>query len=546
MATKSKSRAKKKSAQKSKTRKPVAIAKGLKKQKIDTLKVFNPRTAEVIDEVPQTGLKEVKEIHKRLTDGQVQWNALGLKKRQKMVLKIRDWLLENIEDVAETIAKDNGKSTTEAIIAEVYPVIDLIHHFARKSTDYLSDEQIPLGNPLLANKKSFLSYEGRGPILVISPWNYPFSIPMGEIVFALIAGNSVLLKASSETPLVGLKMLEVIRAAGIPSYAFEIVTGPGRTLGEEILNYRWAHISFTGSVGIGKHVMKRAADFLTPVKMELGGKDPMIVCSDADLERAANAAIWGAFTNAGQTCASVERVYVMNDVADEFTRLVVEKTRKLRSYLDSPDEFEIGPMTVLSQYEIVKKHIREAQLKAKIAVGGLPEKRTTGWYIPATVITDVNHSMNFMKEETFGPTLPIMRVNSEEEAIKLANDSDFGLTASVFTKSNKKGKAIARQIKAGSVCVNDCLYSHGLKETPWMGLKDSGFGIAHSKWGIEEMAQRKHINYDIMPTKRNLWWYPYSKDLHESMKGAARFSAKRSLFGLFKVMKMVKKMFTSF
>ena len=280
--------------------------------------------------------------------------------------------------------------------------------------------------------------------------------------------------------------------------------------------------------------------------MELGGKDPMIVCSDADLERAANAAIWGAFTNAGQTCASVERVYVMNDVADEFTRLVVEKTRKLRSYLDSPDEFEIGPMTVLSQYEIVKKHIREAQLKAKIAVGGLPEKRTTGWYIPATVITDVNHSMNFMKEETFGPTLPIMRVNSEEEAIKLANDSDFGLTASVFTKSNKKGKAIARQIKAGSVCVNDCLYSHGLKETPWMGLKDSGFGIAHSKWGIEEMAQRKHINYDIMPTKRNLWWYPYSKDLHESMKGAARFSAKRSLFGLFKVMKMVKKMFTSF
>ncbi len=541
-------RKKSKTAGKTKKRKPVAVVKKTRKsKKIDTLKVFDPKTGNVIEEVTQTSVKEVPAIYDELVTGQKHWGAKSIKYRQRVIKKVRDYITDNIEDVAATIAKDNGKSSTEAIIAEVMPVIDLAHHWSKQAGKVLADEKIKITNPLLANKKSMMTYEAKGPVLVISPWNYPFSIPMGEILFALLAGNSVCLKSSSETPLVGLKIQEILRAAGIDKSVFQSVTGPGRTVGEAILNHRWAHISFTGSVGIGKHVMAKAAQHLTPVKMELGGKDPMVVCSDADLERAANGAVWGAFTNAGQTCAAIERVYVMNDIADKFIDLVVDKTNKLRSYLESPDSYEMGPVTVKSQYDLVIKHIREAVTKkASILTGGLPDKRTPGWYIPPTVITNVDHSFNLMNEETFGPTLAIMKVGSEEEAIELANDSEFGLTASVWTKSLKKGKALARQIEAGTVCVNDHLYTHGLKETPWMGLKDSGFGISHSRWGLEEMSQRKHINYDILPTKRNIWWYPYNKDLHEAMKGVATFATRRSIGGLMKVMKVFKKMFTNF
>ena len=519
-----------------------------KSKKSDTLKVLDPKTGKVFDEVVQTPVQEIPAIYEELVEGQKQWASISLKNRQKLILGIRDWVLNNIEDLALVISQDNGKSNTEAIIAEIYPVIDLIDHFGKKAHHYLEDEKIKLNNLLLWSKKSFLAYQARGPVLVISPWNYPFSIPMGEIIFALLVGNSVLLKASSETPLVGLKMLEILRAAGIPKYAFQVATGPGRTIGKAILEHRWAHISFTGSVKTGKQVMAKAAKHLTPVKMELGGKDPMIVCADADLERAANGAVWGAFTNAGQACASVERVYVEEIVAQKFIDLVVDKTNKLRSYLDSPSDYEVGPMTVKSQYEIVLKHIREAKKKnAPILTGGLPERRTNGWFIPPTVIIGVDHSFNLMIEETFGPTLPIMVVKDVDEAIELANDSVFGLTASIWTKSRYKGIKLARKIEAGTVCVNDCLYSHGLKETPWMGIKDSGFGVAHSKWGLEEMAQKKHINFDTFPTKRNLWWYPYGKPMHDAIKGASRFTVNKLRLGsLGKVLKLIKKMYSNF
>ncbi|MDH5716733.1 MAG: aldehyde dehydrogenase family protein [Spirochaetia bacterium] len=496
--------------------------KQLSKKNNDIINVYDPKTGTKIDEIKKTPIKEIKNIYKILSDGQIKWSNIELKKRKKILLNVRDYLHENIDDLAETISKDNGKSKTDALVTDIFPADMVFNTFVKKAEKYLSDETINLETKIVINKRSYISYQPRGPVAVISPWNYPFSYPFFEAILSLLCGNTVLLKGSPETVLVSLKVEEILRAGGVPEYAFQNIIG-GKEAGEEILNYPWRYISFTGSTETGKRIMSRAAENLTPVKMELGGKDPMIVLSDANLERASNGAVWSAFMISGQSCASVERVYVMKDIADKYIDLVVEKTKKLRGYLDSPEDYEIGPITAKFQYDKILKHIKEAKQKAKILTGGEVSSKIKGWYIPPTVITNVDHSMNFMKDETFGPLLPIMRVESIEEAINLANDSDYGLTASVWTKNLRLGKKIAGKINAGTVTINDHLYTQGLSKAPWLGArKNSGFGISKGIWGIRELTQIKHINYDIFPLKRNLWWFPTTKNKYDSFKAVIK------------------------
>jgi succinate-semialdehyde dehydrogenase/glutarate-semialdehyde dehydrogenase len=387
-------------------------------------------------------------------------------------------------------------------------------YFARETAKLLRDEKFTLS--VFRNKKSSVRCFPLGVVGIISPWNYPFSIPIGEVVMGLMAGNAVLLKPSEYTPLVGLWIGELFRAAGLPAGILQVLTGDGTT-GAALVESAIDKIFFTGSIRTGRKIAEIAAHRLMPVVLELGGKDAMIVCADAPFERTVNGALWGAFTNCGQTCASVERLYVVESIAERFINAVVEKTKTLR--VGSEGTVDIGPLNNARQLEIVAEQVNDAIAKgARALTGGGRIERLPGYFFEPTVLVNVNNSMRLMQEETFGPVLPIVVVKDEAEAIREANHSNYGLLASVWTKDTNRGKALAAQVEAGTIIINDVIYTHGAAETPWFGVKESGLGITHSKHGLREFVRMKHINWDMMPMKTNLWWFPYSAKQERALK----------------------------
>jgi len=481
---------------------------------------INPATLDLLGEVK---IMEAEEIADRVDMAEKAfpaWAKLSLEDRGGYLNVLKDQVIKHFDDIAEIISKEMGKPRIEAVIAEIMVVVDLIDYFVKHASKFLADEPVPLHIAKVI-KTSKITYRPYGPVAVISPWNYPFAIPMGSIVMALLAGNTVLFKPASDAILIGKKIEELIDAANFPEGVFNFISAPGSAISKALIGPKIRKIVFTGSVPIGKQVMETASKYLIPVVLELGGKDPMIVCKDANIELAANGAVWGAFTNAGQVCASVERVYVMKEIADEFINKVVEKTKKLRIGQDTDFNVDIGPMVNEGQLHIVEEHVVDAKQKgAKILTGGERLKDLKGFFFPPTVLTEVNHTMKCMTEETFGPLLPIMVVNDEKEAIDLANDTIYGLTASVWTKDRERGEEIARQINAGTVTINEHAYTYGLPETPWGGIKDSGIGRTHSKIGLMEMVVPYHINIDHFPDSMNSrpWFYPYSKERYELFK----------------------------
>lgn len=481
---------------------------------------INPATLELIGEVR---IMEADEILQRVEMAEKafpEWAKLSLEERGGYLNTLKDQIIKHFDDITKIISEEMGKPRIEAAIAEMMVVVDLIDYFVKNASKFLADEPIPLHIAKVI-KTSKITYRPYGPVVVISPWNYPFAIPMGSIVMALLAGNTVLFKPASDAILIGKKIEELINSIGLPEGVFNFISAPGSAIGKSLIGPKIRKIVFTGSVQIGKQVMETASKYLIPVVLELGGKDPMIVCKDANIELAANGAVWGAFTNAGQVCASVERVYVMKEVADDFIKKVVEKTKRLRVGQDTDFGVEIGPMVNEGQLHIVEEHVADAKQKgAKILTGGERLRDLKGFFFPPTVLIDVNHTMKCMTEETFGPLLPIMIVNDEKEAINLANDTVYGLTASVWTKDRERGEEIARQINAGTVTINDHAFTYGLPETPWGGIKDSGIGRTHSKIGLLEMVVPYHINIDHFPDSMNKrpWFYPYSKEKYELFK----------------------------
>ena len=476
----------------------------------EMLNVENPATGELIAELPSLDRAATLELVRRARAAQPAWEALGFRGRGALMRDMRKWLIDNRRRVIRTLSDENGKPYEDAQL-EVFYCADALGFWAKKAPKWLADERERPHSPLLLGRKVINRYLPYGVVGVIGPWNYPLINNFGDAIPGLMAGNSVVLKPASITPLSSMLMQEGLREVGVPDDVFVVANGPGSTVGRALVD-SVDMLHFTGSTEVGKRLAEQAAKRLLPVTLELGGKDPMIVLRDANLERAANAAVWGALQNGGQTCISIERVYVESDAYEPFVVKVVEKVAQLRQGPPGgPGEVEIGAVTSPEQAEVIKDHLRDAVAKgAKIEVGG-KRRAGSGWFFEPTVLTNVDHSMKIMREETFGPTLPIMRVGSEEEAVRLANDSDLGLDASVFAKDPDHAERVARRLESGAAVVNDALLNYFAFEIPIGGTKQSGLGARHGKVGIQKYAKRQNLVVTRFGLNRELYYFPYSK-----------------------------------
>jgi succinate-semialdehyde dehydrogenase/glutarate-semialdehyde dehydrogenase len=493
----------------------------------DELVSTNPATGEEVGRVTITQPGEVAPAVGRSREVFQMWKTTSFAERRRLVMRARDVILADVDGIARLISAESGKPFGEAIAMEIAPVLDLMQWVAKNAEKMLRPHGINIGLYALMGRASRIVYHPLGVIGIIPAWNYPFSIPLGEAAMALMAGNAVVIKPSELTPITGIKIGEIFERAGAPADLVTIVSG-GAEAGAALVEAAPDKIMFTGSVATGKKIAAAAAEKLTPAVFELGGKDPMIVFDDANIELAAGAAVWGAFCNAGQSCSSVERVYVQESVAAEFTKLVVEKTRGLVQGPGDRTDVSVGAMSSERQMKVVEDHVEDFRRSAAtIEIGG---RRGEGLFFEPTVITGATNEMRAMREETFGPTLPIATFRTEEEAIRLANDSEFGLTASVWTRDRKRGERVARQIEAGSVCVNEVLYTHGIGQTPWGGFKNSGRGRTHGREGLMELVQPQHIHINRLALMPDAWWMPYSAVAVETFRGFATKFASGSIF----------------
>ncbi|HEY0320910.1 MAG TPA: aldehyde dehydrogenase family protein [Pyrinomonadaceae bacterium] len=483
---------------------------------------YDPATNVALGSVPLMRAEEVVRAVKEARQAQSIWAARSYRERASVVLQARAIVLQELEEIATLIHRESGKPAAEAISMELVPTLDLMQFFARRTGRLLRPERVGIGQYGLMGRSSKIVYKPLGVLGIISPWNFPWAIPLGEVVMALMAGNAVVLKPSELTPLIGLKIGEVFKRAGLPEGLLQVVTGDGST-GAALVEAGVDKIMFTGSVATGKRVAEAAARKLMPVVLELGGKDPMIVLEDADIETAAHAAVWGAFANSGQACASVERCYVQSSIAPQFIDRVVELTRALKQSANVDEAPDIGSMSSERQLENVEKHVNDALAHdARVLTGGRRLPEMSGSFYEPTVLVDVDHTMQVMCEETFGPVLPVMTFDSDAEAIRLANDSVFGLTASVWTKNIHRGRRIALQIEAGTVMVNEVLYTHGIAQAPWGGVKESGLGRTHGRMGLLELVQPQHVHVNRLSILRDFWWFNYTPRAAQLFRGFAR------------------------
>ncbi|MGH9898265.1 MAG: aldehyde dehydrogenase family protein, partial [Pyrinomonadaceae bacterium] len=458
---------------------------------------INPATGEELGRVPIYSAPDVSDAVHRVRVAQPAWNNLSFRERGKVIMRARRIILDEIDEIAQLISRETGKPIPEAISMEITPALDLMQYFARQAAKFLKSQKINLGMFKLLGRTSRIVYKPYGVIGIISPWNFPWSVPIGGVVMALMAGNGVVLKPSELTPLTGLKIGDVLLRGGLPHDLVQVVTGDGST-GAALIEAGTDKICFTGSVETGKRIAQTAARTLTPVLLELGGKDPMIVLEDSNLEAAARGAVWGAFANSGQACASVERCYVHESIAEFFINRVVELTGGLKQGNGCEDSVDIGAMSSERQLKIVEEHVQDAVSNgARILIGGtrlLESAQPGGLFFAPTVLSGVNHTMKIMREETFGPVLPVMTFRHESEAIEWANKSTFGLTASVWTCDLKRGRRIAEKLEAGTVTVNEVLYTHAIPQTPWGGVKQSGQGRTHGRLGLLELVLPQHVH----------------------------------------------------
>ncbi|HEX2228371.1 MAG TPA: succinic semialdehyde dehydrogenase [Candidatus Binatia bacterium] len=472
----------------------------------EKIQVRNPTTLEKITDLEIASAADVAEAVSRGRKAQLQWVKTSMPHRAHLLYRLRDLLLDEQEKLADILTAETGRPRAEATGNELFYLCDAIGVWAKKSAGYLKPKTIRPHFPLMKAKKVVSTYAPRGVIGIISPWNFPLTLTLGEALPALMAGNAVVIKPSELTPLSPLFGAELVLQAGFPEHLLQVIIGGARTA--EALIDQADMINFTGSVATGRQVMKRAAERLIPVSLELGGKDPMIVLKDADLDRAAGACVWGALMNSGQACTSIERVYVEAPVYDAFVERVCSKARAIRQG-PSAEIVDLGSMTSEMQLRKVIEQVEEAvQLGAKVLVGGKRNRDYPGLYFEPTVLVDVNHKMSIMREETFGPVIPIMKVGSASEAVSLANDSQFGLGASVFCRDRDAASMLAEQIESGAVCVNDSLVNFIIPDAPMGGIKTSGFGYRHGAEGILKYCRQKTVVTDRFGLKEEFPWYP--------------------------------------
>jgi len=476
----------------------------------ETIEVINPATGATIAELQALSRDGVTEVVARARRAQPAWEALGSERRGALMRDMRKWLIDNRRRVMQTLSDEAGKPWEDAQI-EVFYTADSLGFWAKHAQRYLADERARPHSPFLIGRKLVSRYRPHGVVAVIGPWNYPIINNFGDAIPALMAGNAVVLKPASITPLSSMLMQEGLRAVGVPDGVFQVANGSGATVGSALVD-SVDMLHFTGSTEVGRKLAAQGGERLIPVTLELGGNDPMIVLDDADLERAAGAAVWGGMQNGGQTCISIERVYVEAGAYEPFVRKVVDKVRALRQGAPAgPGDVEVGAMTSPEQIETLEEHVRDAVDKgAKLEIGG-ERGDGPGAFFQPTVLTNVDHSMKVMTDETFGPTLPIMRVENAEEAVRMANDSPYGLDASVFAGDRDRGEQVARRIEAGGAVVNDALVNYFATEIPIGGMKESGIGARHGAIGIQKYCARQNIVVTRLALKRELYYFPYSK-----------------------------------
>lgn len=481
--------------------------------------IHNPATQEIIGTLPNLTANQITDAVAKANAAQSRWAATSVRDRLRTLDRFAELLCDQKDAVASVISREAGKPEAEALSTEILVVLDTVKYLANHVPAFLKPETIAHGNPIMKLKAGRLLREPYGVIGIISPWNYPFSLPSVQTLTALATGNAVVLKPSEFTPFSSLELEKLLRAAGLDPDLLQVITGDGAA-GAALLAAKIQKVVFTGSVATGKRVAQAAAARLLPVVLELGGKDPMIVLEDADVNVASSAAVWGAFMNAGQTCLSVERCYVHEKIYSKFLEACVAKTSKLRVGAGTDPNIDAGPMIHERQLRIVQSHVDDAVARgARLLAGGKPVLQLGPNFFAPTILADVDHSMMIMREETFGPVLPVCSFKTEDEAVALANDSEYGLAACIFTGNRKRGEALARRIDAGTVMVNDVIACFGISEAPHGGVKASGIGRTHGRFGLEEMVWPKYVDSDRLPRMKKLWWYGYGPAFGQQMGG---------------------------
>lgn len=491
---------------------------------VASIEVHSPADGRVVGTVSDSGPDRVVETVAAMRTAQPEWEALGFEARAKWVRRYRDWLLDNEKRLAEVLQSETGKPWFEANM-EVPYISDLINYYTKHGAKFLADETPRPHGPITFGKKGTLVFRPYPVVGVITPWNFPLAIALMDSLPALLAGATVVVKPSEFTPLVTQEAIAGWAEIGAPP-VFRCVTGMGPTGAAVVDNVDF--VQFTGSARTGKVIGARAAERLIPFGLELGGKDAMVVLADADVERAANAAVWGGVANSGQMCISVERCYVEAPVYEDFVGRVVEKVKELRQGQDDQSyRYDVGCLANDKQLEIVERHVTEAlEQGAKALTGG--SRGPTGTFFEPTVLVEVNHSMSCMREETFGPTLPIMKVSDEEEAVRLANDSPYGLSATVWSKG--RGEQVARRLEAGAVNVNDMFTNLFTLPLPQAGWKQSGIGARNGgAYGIRKYCRPQAIVEAKQTPKKELQWYPYSPRKMKILARVTRLMMARDL-----------------
>jgi succinate-semialdehyde dehydrogenase/glutarate-semialdehyde dehydrogenase len=492
------------------------------------LRSFNPATGETLGEVRANSPGEIAGIVENARKVAPEWAAIPAQGRAHILRQVRYKIYEHLDDIVESVSTECGKPKTEALAHDVMPSILTLLYYERNAARALRPEKpartlrFPAVLGPLTGIGSTVELRPFGVVGCISPWNYPFFLAVMGFAPALFAGNTVVIKPSEITPSVGERIREVLEP--LPAGVATVIQGAGE-VGAALVDAPCDKIAFIGSPGTGRRIAEAAAKHLTPVVMELGGQDSAIVCSDADLDIASSGVLWGSFLNDGQTCAAIERAYVVDSVADDFERQLVEKFNRLMK--ESPED--IGALTVQRQFDTVKGHVDDAiDQGAKVLATGRGNNDATGngaLLYPATIIEGRSEEMRIFKEETFGPLLPVVRVRDEDEAVRRANDDGFNLTASVWTTNRKKANAIASRIKAGTVAINAHAETAAAPWTPWGGIGESGYGRLNGIEGLREFTVPTHIARNLNPKMKRLWWYPYDEASEATIASFAKVLA---------------------
>ena len=490
---------------------------------VETIPSIDPATGKILAQFERTQPGALPGLLVRAREAQSAWSAVPVGTRCSQLRVLRDAMMVSRGSLADAVVAESGKPRVEAFFADLFVALDTAQYFSQQGAKLLRPERVPHHSSAGKTKSGRLVYEPVGVIGIISSWNYPLAIPLSQIIPAVAAGNAVICKTSDFTPQCGALIEKLFADAGFPKNLVTVIQGGG-DVGQALIDCGPDKIMFTGSVATGRRVAEACAKKLIPSVLELGGKDAMIVLADANLEVAASAAVWGSYTNCGQVCLSVERLFVERAVEEKFHALCVEKTKKLHLGAGNDPSTDVGPLIRPQHVQRMNDLIADAVARgARVLCGGTPLPEIGPNFFAPTVVAGANSSMRLFQEETFGPILAIQSVEGADEAVALANDSTFALAASVWTHDAKRGQAIAARLRAGAVMVNDAISYFGIAEAPHGGCGASGWGRTHGKAGLLEMVQQKYIDVDRLPGSEKPWWYCYGADLERSADAFLKF-----------------------